>query len=250
MRNKKIMANEAIKTINERIDDHIGSNGNAHLPVSKDRAGFESPTQFLKNIESAGNRTYLEHGTDIFQLEPGKYWGTELVNSPVDGNPTQMVDVTSMGKNMTQITLLVSYIGKYYKYTAHTNDAGFNVTAPINWTSVERSEILWSGVASSEGTVLKLLDRPRKFPKIRLTINNSNEQNEVRDFAYINDKITVVVGNIFNSSPGMSQMKMILNFDPDAHTATISKNFMYSVTSDGISPTEDRIRILKIEGVI
>lgn len=250
MRNEKLTLNEAIKIINERIDDHIGSNGNAHLPVSKDRAGFESPTQFLKNIESAGNRTYLEHGTDIFQLEPGKYWGTELVNSPVDGNPTQMVDVTSMGKNMTQITLLVSYIGKYYKYTAHTNDAGFNVTAPINWTSVERSEILWSGVASSEGTVLKLLDRPPKFPKIRLTIDNSNAQVEVRDFAYIDDKITVVVGNIFNSSPGMSQMKMILNFDPDAHTATISKNFMYSVTSNGISPTEDRIRILKIEGVI
>ena len=180
MRNEKLTLNEAIKIINERIDDHIGSNGNAHLPVSKDRAGFESPTQFLKNIESAGNRTHLADGTDIFQLEPGKYWGTKLVNAPVDDasddTSAKMVDVVSTDKNMTQITLLISYIGKYYKYTAHKNTAGINVTAPITWTRVERSETLWSGSASSKGTVLKLLDRPSKFSKFRLTIDNSSAQ--------------------------------------------------------------------------
>lgn len=249
MINDKLTVNEAVKAINERIDDHIGSNGNAHLPVSKDRAGFESPEQFIKNMESAGNRTYLEDGTDIFQLDPGKYWGVKLVNSPVDGDSMKVIDVTS-AKKTKQITLLFSATGKYYKYTAHINDYGFNASAPINWTSVERSEILWSGVASSEGTVLKLLDNPRKFPKIRVTTDNSSAQLEMRDFTFINNTITIVVGNIFNSGLGMSQMKMVLYFDSDTYTATISKNFTYSVTSNGISPSEDRINILKIEGVI
>ena len=250
MINDKLTVNEAVKAINERIDDHIGSNGNAHLPVSKDRAGFESPAHLLKNIESAGNRTRLEMGTDIFQLEPGKYWGTQLVNSPVvDDNPTQMIDVTSMGTAMKQITLLVSYRGKYYKYTSHVNEAGLNVTAPITWTAVERSEILWSGVASSVGTVLKLLDRPNKFSKLRLTIDNSNAQIEVRDFTS-RGSITVVAGNIFNDALGIGQMKMLLDIDSNANTVTISKNFSEAVTSLGISATEDRINILKIEGVI
>ena len=249
MRNEKLTANEAIKIINERIDDHIGSNGSAHLPVSKDRAGFESPTQFLKNIESAGKRTYLENGTDIFKLEPGKYWGITLVNSPVDDDSVKMIDVTGAGEKKKQITLLISYNGKYYKYTSHANDAGINVSAPITWTSVERSEILWSGSASSEGTVLQLLDRPNKFSKLRLTINNSNNQIDVRDFTR-RDSITVVVGNIFNSNLGMAQMKMKLDIDSNANTATISNNFSYAVTSGGIQSTEDMIYIKKIEGVI
>jgi len=249
MRNEKLTLNEAIKIINERIDDHIGSNGNAHLPVSKDRAGFESPKQFLKNIESAGTRTFLANGTDIFQLKPGKYWGLTLVNSPFDGSATQTVDITSIN-DMKQITLLVSYTGKYYKYTRHINDFGINENAPITWTTVERAETLWSGSASSTGTVLKLLDRPNKFSKIRLTIDNSNAQEEVRDFIPNQNKITVVVGNIFNSSPGMSQMKMILDIDSNANTVTISNNFSYGVTSGGISATADRINIYKIEGVI
>lgn len=250
MINDKLTVNEAVKAINERIDDHIGSNGNAHLPVSKDRAGFESPKQFLKNIESAGTRTFLADGTDIFQLEPGKYWGKKLLNSPAgDDYSAKMVDVTSMGENTKQITLLLSYIGKYYKYTSHVNDAGLNVTAPITWTAVERSEILWSGVASSVGTVLKLLDRPNKFSKLRLTIDNSNAQIEVRDFTS-RGSITVVAGNIFNSMHGISQMKMLLDIDSNANAVTISNNFSYSVTSAGVSPTEDRISILKIEGVI
>lgn len=249
MINDKLTVNEAVKAINERIDDHIGSNGNAHLPVSKDRAGFESPTQLLKNIESAGNRTYLEDGTDIFQLEPGKYWGTKLLNSPAgDDNAAKMIDVTSVA-TMKQITMLLSYKGSYYKYTAHTNDAGLNVAAPITWTAVERSEILWSGVASSVGTVLKLLDRPSKFSKLRLTIDNSNAQIEVRDFTS-RGSITVVAGNIFNSMRGIGQMKMLLDIDSNANTATISNNFSYSVTSGGVGPTNDMIVISKIEGVI
>lgn len=71
------------KTI-ARLEDHVGANGDAHMPATKMMAGFMSPAD-KQFVDSSGRTpTAVKEGTDCLTIDSGLYICKNWKNAPAD----------------------------------------------------------------------------------------------------------------------------------------------------------------------
>lgn len=159
---KELNLDQAIAEISRRLKRHIGSNGTAHLPVSKDFAGFMTPellsevsTMWPQHNSLFSKRIGLSDGVDILSLKPGYYEGAKMLNHPLQPTtPTgwfSNVDVKYGGDGRKQFVLRDSITGKMWYRTIHT---GGNVTSGTGaWVRQRGYVELWNGSSTLSSAV-------------------------------------------------------------------------------------------------
>lgn len=244
---KRYGLRKAIEALSNKIDEHIGSNGDkAHLPADIDRAGFVTPVQVKTLHESIGNRTLLPEQTDITTLGPGRYAGHNLVGIARTG--WLMVDVSEYTNDMKQIYVLDSALGIITTKTIHKDASGTNVAAPEGWTYTHRYISLWDGSVSDVGQEATLGESSNKFGTFRIGYRNpSNKLSWV-----IKEKADCVINdlNVFSSEAAFSVYKTSITFSADGKTASITDSRAFDVTQGGnITDSANHLKIVKIEGI-
>lgn len=248
---KKLNIEEAIQRLSDRLDEHIGANGKyAHLGGDIDRSGFITPEQVQSIQQSLGKREALEDGTDIFALEPGHYYGQNLVNSswPKGTNGVTLVDVAEASDNVKQYCEIESVNGGIHVYTLHKNDAGANVNAPNNWTIVNRHLTLWEGNVSTVGTKINLTDKAWKYRKLNITFDNMNKGKKTVTVELQGGWTAVTDSQNYDGDNYVSSFEMELLFNEDS--CEIKGNTLYVIGNGTLnSNTTNKLALVRIEGV-
>lgn len=241
---------EVLNRLNSRLDEHVGSNGKSqHLPADVDRSGFMTPEQVLDLNEALGKRTKLDEGTDVLTLQPGKYWGINLVNSSYQSGDDGilMVDVAKAGDNYVQIKEWESVFGRLKTRTIHKNKDGENYSAPSGWATNERISLLWQGDVSTVGTTVVLNDLYTNYDKLIIYTDNHNGGIKGHK-VLIRESMTLTDTQNFNGSPYADSYEVSLSLDKKSCKITFSNHL--TIGSNGVtSVTTDLLSILKIEGV-
>lgn len=144
---KKLSLDRSITELIRKLKEHIGSNGNAHLPVSTDMAGFMTP-EILKEHDSffkSRKDIYSAGGTDILKLPAGFYAGSNTINHPrnpgqINGSYAYINVIPSSQTTRRLIVLVEAATGAIWTRTV-------NDTYDVNnkWSKVEQAEVLWEG---------------------------------------------------------------------------------------------------------
>lgn len=145
---KKLSLDQSIAEIARKLKEHIGSNGNAHLPVSTDMAGFMTPELLKEHDAYFKNSTYVNDskGTDILTLPIGNYGGYHWLNYP-DSKPETInhsfsyVHVMPSSESTRRIITVVGAASGRIWVRA-VNDT---YEVDNSWSSIEQKELLWSG---------------------------------------------------------------------------------------------------------
>lgn len=241
---------EVLSRLNNRIDEHIGSNGKSqHLPADIDRSGFMTPDQVLALKEALGARTGLAEGTDILKLDPGHYWGINLVNSsyPSGDSGVLIIDVAKAGDNYIQIKEWESVYGRLKTRTIHKNEDGENYSAPSGWLSNERVSLLWQGSATSVGTTFVLNDLYTKYDNLIIYTDNHNSGVKGHRVP-IREQVTLTDTQNFNSMALVDSYEVLVGFDKKTCKITFS-NHLTIGANDIANVTTDLLTIIKVEGV-
>lgn len=145
---KKLSLDRSIAELARRLKEHIGSNGNAHLPVSTDLAGFMTPDLLKEHNSFFKSRTAINNskGTDILSLPIGTYAGYNWLNYPgrdpktIIGDHTYISVIPSNESTRRTIVAIASANGQIWTRTV-------NDTYDVNnkWTKIEQYETLWEG---------------------------------------------------------------------------------------------------------
>ncbi|RDF92430.1 hypothetical protein, partial [Lactiplantibacillus plantarum] len=81
---EKMTAPELSKTVSKlksKVDNHIGSNDDAHLPATFERAGFESADDKVV-IDSRAQTARTTTELDVMKLDFGRWIATNYTNGP------------------------------------------------------------------------------------------------------------------------------------------------------------------------
>ncbi|WP_251951395.1 hypothetical protein [Pediococcus acidilactici] len=150
MAKKKLSIDKSVTEMERKFKEHIGSNGDSHLPVTEDAPGFVPVEMFKQHQQLFHQRVRItKSGTDILTLEPGYYEGSQLINHPATTNPQDKttwisnIDVIPGGDGRKFIQITDNVTGYRWYRTVHT---GGDVSSGTGaWVKSEGYEILWSG---------------------------------------------------------------------------------------------------------
>ena len=146
---KKISLDRAITEIARRLKEHIGSNGNSHLPVSKDANGFMTTELLSEHNEIFKQRKWVSD-VDVLNLAPGFYDGNNLLNHPAmsEGNKSTWISnidvLAGSGETGRKLILLTdSSTGARWYRTIHNATLAKSGSGWIRFGSGEVT--LWQG---------------------------------------------------------------------------------------------------------
>lgn len=265
---KELNLDQAIAEISRRLKRHIGSNGTAHLPVSKDFAGFMTPellsevsTMWPQHNQLFVQRIRPEPNTDVLSLSPGFYEGDKFINHPLQPTvPTTWfsnVTVTAGNNGRKQILVQDNITGYMWVRTIHS---GGEIASGTNaWLRFETQETLWQGSASGGSLTLNspLIDSTgvdrysRVFVEYTTTTGQHNRSYGNRYDVTINDS------NLDNDGVASATIFEAKVEFTSSTTAVIRRNlainFYNPNTTDNLasmkSVTDVNVQITRIVGV-
>lgn len=177
---RELNLDKAIAEIARRLKAHIGSNGDAHLPVTTDANGFMTSAMLDQFNMLYKNRIRQPDNTDILKLQPGFYEGSKWLNHPITPTtPTTWISsitVTQGTDGRKQIWLQDNITGYTWSRTIHTG--GDPASGSGDWMRLYQYEVLWSG--SSPLTEPVTLTNPvyddagSRYSSIRVTYQGTN----------------------------------------------------------------------------
>lgn len=239
-----------INKLKNQLKTHVGSGDKAHLVADKQHAGFMSPEQWRRLMESLGERQWLKEGTDILKLRPGRYAGAKLVNSVLEETDPgfTFLDITWADDEHVEFREVTSYNGKAYYKNYHVNQAGANASAPSVWGEDQRVYELWGGEVSKAGTVIILNDDITKYHYIRFTMHFAEHSERMEILR--SDTMALTGVNLYNSSPGMTNYEMTFTIDEnDKAKLHLTNNITYADTGR-LDPATEIASLYNIGGVM
>ncbi|WP_069825303.1 hypothetical protein [Pediococcus pentosaceus] len=154
-----------------------GSGDDAHMPADNQHSGFITAEMYKQLLSAIGDRKHVDDASDIYELDPGRYFGQNLKNAPTGAATALLfidVDRADQTNDHKEYKVVVAYTGQTYYRNKHVNSGGANASTPLGWSTVEKYYPLWEGNVSAADTVLTITDNIYKFKKVRLTLNDSN----------------------------------------------------------------------------
>ncbi|WP_432374265.1 hypothetical protein [Lactiplantibacillus pentosus] len=124
---------QTIRKLKAKLDAHSGSNGNAHLPATFERDGFESANDKVV-IDTRAQTALTSSELDVMKLDFGRWIATNYTNGPksYDGHAA-MVTVSGQGAfkhiNFMSIATGQTFVRDVYD----THDTGW---AETSWVSL------------------------------------------------------------------------------------------------------------------
>lgn len=162
MTKKKLSIDKSILELERKLKEHIGSNGDSHLPVDADNNGFATPLLLssLKPIK-------LPNQTDIFTLEPGFYHIGNPKNVPdnIGGAGIWFVRIWQTGGDKTYWIQSISS-NRFFKLNTHEHGGQL---MPTLWQEVKGEVTLWNGSISKKGTKIDLNDSLDRYSAIEIS---------------------------------------------------------------------------------
>lgn len=154
-----------------------GSGDDAHMPADNQHSGFITAEMYKQLLSAIGDRKHVNDGSDIYKLDPGRYFGQNLKNAPTGAETALLfidVDRADQTNDHKMYKITVAFTGQVYNHNKHVNAGGTNASTPLGWATTEKYYPLWEGDVSKAGTILTITDNIYKFNKVRLTLNDSN----------------------------------------------------------------------------
>lgn len=162
MAKKKLSIDKSVIELERKLKEHIGSNGDSHLPVDADNNGYATPLLLssLKPIK-------LPNQTDIFAIEPGFYQISDPKNVPnnIGGAGTWFVRIWQTGGDRTYWIQSIA-ANRFFKLNTHENGSQF---MPTLWQEVKGDVTLWAGSVSAKGTKINLNDSLDRYSAIEIS---------------------------------------------------------------------------------
>lgn len=259
---------ESIKQLYRLLTLHMGSGGQAHANVNTINSGFMTPQQKADLTEAKGLRTLIPvpsdgSRVDVLSLDEGHYWGlyTAFKNTPTPSQETAEntaiveIDVyrdSTEQPTRKQVYFRVSsnggywYINTHYSSVAGSNSDGY----PKMWGNLYRYSVLWSGSASTVGTVMQLSDKLVNYSYITISYGVLSHSSTKR--FDIQPEMSLREFNIPESldDKSFSVFETVLVYDKAKPTElTISNPKGRYVSSGSVVNNDTLIVITKIEGV-
>ncbi|MGJ3873481.1 hypothetical protein ACLOCO_08580 [Lactiplantibacillus plantarum] len=242
---------KAIQNVSDKLATHVGSGDTEHLIVDRQHAGFMSSVQYTSLFNALGFRHQVAVGTDVFELAPGHYEGTNLVNSTkgADDASILMIDVYQFKNYYKQIFEIDAASGAIYFYNEYIDSSGnTNKYSPASWAKIERYVTLWQGNLADITTKAVFNDSAEKFKYLRITTNNQNgsiKSTVVQNAQEIN------IGDVYVTSDQQSAIIFNARLFVTGQSAQLEYSHEVDVKNSGTSPHVGLgISILKIEGVM
>lgn len=261
---KELNLDQAIAEISRRLKRHIGSNGTAHLPVSKDFAGFMTPEMLNQHNELFVKRIRVPDGTDILSLKPGYYEGSRFLNHPLQPSTKTTwlsnVDVKFSDNGRKQFKIIDNMTGAVWERTIHSG--GDPASGSQDWARVYREQTLWKGNSKLADPVSLALPLAYDDGGLRYAMIKVVYQTEYGNYGWAvgtSNGVTINASNVNNDSTdevttvNISEAQMYFN---NAKTAYLSYNRSIAIytTSDSSNPKmsiEDSvINVREIIGVV
>lgn len=259
---KKLNLDKTIFEIKRKLKAHIGSNGNAHLPVSDDVNGFMTSKEHKQLEQIFENRKFID-GANIYTLPNGAYAGINMLNHPIypDGVTSAgwycFIDVTSSieGNGRKLITVHDSINGA--RYHRVVDKSGDGDTGTKYWIKDVSEIVLWSGNSALDNPVTLTADIKNgdvnNFDSIYALFATSTG-NINRSYGTISGGITINALNNAGSGFSINAFEAVIQF-PNNNTAQITGNNQLNIYANGdkqqayMSQLTSGIKILKIVGV-
>ena len=253
------MANLA-QTVNhllKTVKNHIGRGGNvAHLPVDSDMSGFMTP-EMLKCLNSTSGQLTTLTKDNFFELPAGIYWaeGTTSNNAPMSSGYHIVQVFEFLDRKL--IYCMHMYTGVIYVYSFNRADGSDETPlSKKGWRTINQRVTLWEGVATTEGTIISLIDSLTRYSKIIVdyTINPTYSYSsiELSTSLILNNNIRFNGINLPNQvgTFGITVNEIAITAKEDPNKIKIVQQKSIHVGSDGQQVfTKDLIEIFRIVGI-
>lgn len=247
MAKKKLSIDKSVIEMERKFKEHIGSNGDSHLPVDADNNGYATPLLLssLKPIK-------LPNQTDIFTLEPGFYEITDPKNVPnnIGGVGTWFVRIWQTGGDKTYWIQSVAG-NRFFKLNTHENGSQF---MPTLWQEVKGEVTLWNGSISKKGTKIDLNDSLDRYSAIEISYSLFGNIENDRIYAIVsnqsgnnsipNDIHVASKPNSTNSAPkynGLDFIEFELTISSDKRSISLVNTNPHHIALDTMSASYNDI---------
>ena len=158
MAKEKLSVDKAVIEMGGKLKEHVGSNGNSHLPVTEDAPGFVPVEMYKQHQQLFQHRIRTAAKTDILKLKPGYYEGSQFINHPASNpkpdTPTtwiSYIDVIDGEDGRREIKIMDSFSGLSWKRTIHTG--GNPESGSGAWIQYYGLVTLWNGYSKLTSAV-------------------------------------------------------------------------------------------------